>query len=189
MYKQGDKLRRANIYYMIDTSEAMMGYRIGTINAAIEEATLLYKEIEVQTGANVFLKLLGYGTWAKWYVNEYTPLDDYIHNDLSAGGKAEFGAALNLLGTDMKDQADSDGLSVIILIAYENPTDSYEQVLKKLYELYEFRDSLRIVINIENHFPYAIACEFAGIESHVVSSKDTAGLKDFIIHGLEHYYK
>lgn len=177
------KIMRVNIYYLIDASEKMIGSRIGTINAAIEECIPVFREIEYETDSHIYLKIMEYNTWAQWQTPELTLLDDFIWNDIQAGGKAELGAALNLLGTELIANNSID-FSIIFLLAGEKPTDDYEEVIDKLYMMEKFQMSVRIVVNIEGEFPYEIAYKFAGNKDNVMNAKDSYALKKKIIDAI-----
>lgn len=172
-----------NVYLLIDASEKMIGTRIGTVNTAMEEVIPIFREIEHDTDSHVYLKIMKYNTWGQWQTPELTPLDDFIWNDIQAGGKAELGAALNLLGTELMAN-DSIDFSIVFLLGCEKPTDNFEEVMEKLCILDKFKKSIRIVINIEGEFPYEIAYKFTGNKYNVMNSRDTNTLKKKIIDAI-----
>lgn len=177
------KIMRVNVYYLVDASEKMIGNRIGTVNAAMEECIPFLREIEHETRSHIYLKIMKYNIWAQWQTTEFTSLDDFVWNDIQACGKAELGAALNLLGTGLMAK-DSNDFSIIFLIGCETPTDDYEEVMEKLYMLDDFKKSIRIVLNIEGKFPYEIAYKFAGNKDNVMNAKDSYALKKKIIDAI-----
>ena len=177
------KIMRVNVYYLVDASENMIGNRIGTVDAAMEDIPILFREIEHETDSHVYLKIMKYNTWAQWQTPELTPLDDFIWNDIQAGGKAELGAALNLLGTELIENNSID-FSIIFLLGSETPTDDYEEVIDKLYMMDKFQMSVRIVVNIESEFPYEIAYKFTGNKDNVMNAKDSYALKKKIIDAI-----
>ena len=144
---------RVNVYYLVDASEKMIGNRIGTVNAAMEECIPILREIEHETDSHIYLKIMKYNTWAQWQMPGFTSLEDFMWNDIQAGGKAELGAALNLLETELMAN-DSIDFSIVFLLASETPTDDFEEVMDKLYMMEKFQMSVRIVVNIESEFPY-----------------------------------
>lgn len=177
------KIMRVNVYYLVDASEKMIGNRIGTVNAAMEEVIPIFREIEHETDSHVYLKIMKYNTWGQWQTPELTPLDDFIWNDIQAGGKAELGAALNLLGTELMAN-DSIDFSIIFLLGCEKPTDDFEEVMEKLCILDKFKKSIRIVFNIEGKFPYEIAYKFTGNKDNVMNARNTNTLKKKIIDAI-----
>lgn len=178
------KIMRVNVYYLVDASEKMIGNRIGTVNAVMEEVIPIFREIEHETDSHVYLKIMKYNTWAQWQTPELTPLDDFIWNDIQAGGKAELGAALNLLGTELMAN-DSIDFSIVFLLGCEKPTDDFEGVMEKLYTLDDFKNSIRFVLNIEGEFPYEVAYKFTGNEDNIVNAKDSHILKKMMIHAIK----
>lgn len=151
----------------------------------MEECIPMFREIEHETDSRIYLKIMKYNTWAQWQTPELTLLDDFIWNDIQAGGKAELGAALNLLGTELIANAGID-FSIIFLFGCETPTDDYEEVMEKLCVLDKFKKSVRIVLNIESEFPYEIAYKFTGNEDNVVNTKDSR-IKKMIINAIEEH--
>lgn len=156
IYRRVD-LERVNICYMVDASDVMIGSRIGTVNSSVEECTPMYKEIEKETGVTCYFRVMKYSTWASWVNSEWQSSDDLIFNDIQASGECEYGAALNLLGSELERRKNDNAYWIILNIACGTPTDNWKPIMRKLKQLNQFRQSLRIVMNIESQFPVDIA--------------------------------
>ena len=65
-------MRKMQMYYIIDSSEEMIGARIGTVNASLEESYPLLREIEEQLDSDILLRVMNYGTWASWHEDKPT---------------------------------------------------------------------------------------------------------------------
>jgi len=180
-------MRKIQMYYIIDSSEEMIGARIGTVNASLEESYPLLREIEEQLDSDILLRVMNYGTWASWNEDKPTHVDEYVWNDIKAGGTSEFGAALNILGTEI-EHVKSSTFIVIIHIAATNPTDDYEAVLKKIESLKSYKNSLRISIRIEDGIDKEIAYKFTGSFGKILSAKDSSMLRHLIISGAEDFF-
>ena len=180
-------MREIRMYYIIDSSEKMIGYRIGTVNSSLEESYPMLRAIEKQLDSDILLRVMNYGTRARWNEDKPTPLYDYVWNDIKAGGASEFGAALNMLGAEIEN-IKSNTFIVIVHIAATNPTDDYETVLKKLETLQTYKNSLRISMCIEDGIDREIAYKFIGSFGKILSAKDSSMLRHLIISRAEDFF-
>lgn len=169
---------------MVDASDEMMGSRIGTVNASLEECIpLYYKEIEKGAGLTCYFRVMKYGTEASWVNSEWQSLYDWIFNDIQASGSCEYGSALNLLGNELAVTRD-DVRWIVVNIACGCPTDNWKPIMDKLNKQKQFRNALRIVLNIEDKFPPEIALDFAGNVENVMCAKNAYSLKKLILKEL-----
>lgn len=187
IYRRVD-LERVNICYMVDASDVMIGNRIGTVNSSVEECTPMYKEIEKETGVTCYFRVMKYSTGASWVNSEWQSSDDLIFNDIQASGECEYGAALNLLGSELERRKNDNAYWIILNIACGTPTDNWKPIMRKLKQLNQFRQSLRIVMNIESQFPVDIAEQFTGNIENVLLAKETRKMNELIVDGIYHYF-
>lgn len=187
IYRRVD-LERVNICYMVDASDVMIGRRIGTVNSSVEECTPMYKKIEKETGVTCYFRVMKYSTWAYWVNSEWQSSDDLIFNDIQASGECEYGAALNLLGSELERRKNDNAYWIILNIACGTPTDNWKPIMRKLKQLNQFRQSLRIVMNIESQFPVDIAEQFTGNIENVLLAKETRKMNELIVDGIYHYF-
>jgi len=73
-------------------------------------------------------------------------------------------------------------------IACGKPTDNWESVMRKLNQLNQFHQALRIVMNIESEFPVDVAKQFTGNIETVLSAKEVRKMKELILDGIYHYF-
>lgn len=170
---------------MVDASDVMIGSRIGTVNSSVEECTPMYNEIEKETGVTCYFRVMKYSTWASWVNSEWQSSDDYIFNDIQASGECEYGAALNLLGSELERYKNDNAYWIILNIACGTPTDNWKPIMRKLNQ---FHQALRIVMNIESEFPVDIATKFTGKIENVFLAKETRKIKELIIEEIYHYF-
>ena len=125
-------LKRIYLYYLIDCNERLSGAPIGTLNAAFEEMIPLMRSVEEKYNIKLLIRIMAYSTGASWVNSRSVPIDDIIWNDLSAGGLADMGQAINLM-TEELEKMRYDNPPIIILLSSCRVTDNVEAAIDRLY--------------------------------------------------------
>src|SRR2546429_1947541 len=91
--------RPLHFIWIADCSGSMASDgRVRALNTAIRETLPHLREVAAgNPNADVLMRVLRFATGASWHVGEATPVDDYRHDDLVAGGVTDLGAALDLV--------------------------------------------------------------------------------------------
>ena len=159
------------IIYVIDTSGDMVGTRMATLNKAMTETIEVLKEVSAKNPtAELKIGVLQYGGGARWVTgkNELVAIDDFYWNDLTTGGTADLGAALEELHKKMSGSAFFNSefdYSVPFLLIMSNggPTDDYKSALKKISDNNKwFTASTKIFLAIDTDSDVEVLQEIAG---------------------------
>ncbi len=123
------------IIYVLDTSGSMEGNPIGALNQAMNETIPILREVESENAsAEIKIGALAFSSGVRWISNGLEYIDDFIWNDVKAGGLTELGAALNELNSKMSRseifQSDTGfKLPVLLFMSDGVPTDDWEAAL------------------------------------------------------------
>lgn len=173
-----------DIYYLVDTGTQMCGDKIGSINAAKQEA--IGVDLPYIASANdiaIGIAVMQFSNGASWITPPTGPINisDIIWNDLHAYGANDFGQALNLLAEQLQKVESVTYLSPII-IAFSNATvtDDYEKALNQLNQIDLFHDSIRIGIEIGKNADRHALTLFTGTPNSVITANDTHALKELM---------
>ena len=179
-----DNLRKTlPIYYLVDTGSQMTGDKIGSVNAAIEEAiTVDLPEISAANNdAEIRVAIIQFSDGASWVTPGAVPLGDVIWNDLHASSANDFGQALHLLAVDLKS-FDPHTMFAPIVVAFSNATvsDDYTGILKQLGQMECFRRGHKIGIMIGSGADKKALETFTGSSNAVLAVNDKHAIKALI---------
>lgn len=145
------------LFYLVDTSGSMMGDKLGSVNAAMEEAivTDLPDISSANDDAEIRVAIMRFSSGCSWITPESGPIGigDVIWNDLQAGGLTELGnACLELdkkLSRNEYLQSQTGAYAPVILLFSDGaPTDSWESGLQQLKQNNWFKHAIKIAIAI-----------------------------------------
>lgn len=128
--------RALHIFYVLDTSGSMEGESIATLNRAMRETTEALKEVaEKNADAELKIAVMSFASDVHW-LNSSGPvaLEDFIWEDLTAGGLTEVGAAMKELNSKLQDDVFMKSLAgaympIIIFMSDGYATDNYKKQL------------------------------------------------------------
>lgn len=136
-----DKLPRRvlHIFYVLDTSGSMTGEAIAMLNRAMEETTeVLKQQAKTNADAQIKIAVLEFNTVCSW-VQKRGPedIEDFIWEDLEAGGTTELATVLNELNDKMSKNKFLNSMTgsyipVVIFMTDGCATDDYEKKLKEI---------------------------------------------------------
>ncbi len=177
------------IIYVIDTSGGMVGIRIADVNQTMHETMEVLKEVSTNN-SDVELKIgiLQFGTYANWVTGEdgLVSMEDFVWNDLEAGGLSDLGAALGELDNKLSRKAFLNSergykLPVIISLSLRCPSDDYQTALKNITENnIWFNAAIKIAIAMDDDLDIDVLTEITGKRESVIEVTDMETLKKLI---------
>lgn len=158
-------LRTIHIFFLVDCSGSMMGRRIEEVNKACSEVLSSFDIINPDIDIRV--NVLTFGTSVEWMCPVPVPIDEFIWRPIESGGLTSFGEACSELNLKLSSQGFfSSGQvimkSLIVLMTDGEPTDSYDDSLKRLLQNPYFHNSNRFAIGIGSDYNRSILTTFAG---------------------------
>lgn len=131
--------RVLHIFYVLDTSGSMGGAPIATLNRAMEETVeVLRKQAKSSADAELKIAVLQFNSGAKWVQpNGPEDMEDFIWEDLTAGGLTDVGAALKELDSKLSRNAYLHSMTgaylpIIIFMSDGYATDDYQKALTQI---------------------------------------------------------
>ncbi len=143
--------KQLNIFYVLDTSGSMDGVPIATLNRTMSETISSVKQLVEKTAdALVKISVLLFNSSCQWVQPKGAErLEDFIWEDVKAGGMTEMGLALKELNSKMsrKGFIESDigsYLPVIIIMTDGRPTDEPDEALEEIKKNKWFTKAVKI---------------------------------------------
>lgn len=169
-----------HIFYVLDTSGSMAGESIATLNRAMRETTEALKDVaETNPDAELKIAVMSFDSDIRW-INNSGPvaLEDFIWQDLTAGGLTEVGAAMEELNSKLRDDAFMKSLTgaympIIIFMSDGYATDDYKKKLDIVRQNKMFRRATKIGFAIGDADLKMIA-EVVGNSEAVIQTTDLA---------------
>ena len=157
--------RVIHVFFVVDCSGSMMGRRIDEVNRACSEVLGSFDIINPDIDIKV--NVLTFGSSVVWMCPEPVPIEDFVWSPIRSSGLTCFGEACSELNKKMSRQGFfSSGptvmKSLIILMTDGEPTDTYDDSLKRLLQNPFFNNSNRFAIGIGQYYNRSILEQFAG---------------------------
>ena len=182
--------RTMNLFFLIDTSGSMEGNKIGAVNDAIPNVLPLLKEIqENNPDAEIKVAALEFSSGVNWLYDEPKLAEDFIWQDVAAGGLTSLGQACVELESKLstshgymtKSETGSGYYApAIILLSDGGPTDDFQSGLKKLKDNNWFKKAIRIAIAIGDDADKEVLKQFTGNAEAVITVHNIDALKQII---------
>lgn len=175
--------------YIVDTSGSMTGEKIGSVNAAMEEAiTIDLPEISIANDdAEIRVAIMQFSSGCSWITPASGPVGvgDVIWNDLDAGGLTDLGAACveldkKLSRNEFLESQTGAYAPVILLFSDGGPTDDWEKGLNQLKKNNWFKHAIKIAIAIGEDADKTVLAAFTGSSESVISVNDKNTLRTLI---------
>jgi len=150
----GEKVssRPLKFFWLLDVSGSMsMDGKITSLNEAIRTCIQPMQEVaKANPRAQMFVRAIKFGSTASWHINQDTPVDNFTWENLTASGETAMGAALELLSKEITESKMPDRCipPVFVLVTDGQPTDNFDQGLKKLLDEPWGVKAVRIAIGI-----------------------------------------
>lgn len=157
--------RELHFIWVVDCSGSMSDDgKIQALNYAIKEAIPhMQREAENNINANLLVSALKFSTGAQWIIPP-TKVSSFRWNDLEAKGQTDMGQALILLSEILRiPPMTNRGLPpVLVLISDGQPTDNFDDGLKKLLNEPWGKKAIRVSIAIGEDVNLDVLQKFIG---------------------------
>ncbi len=134
--RPGGKLanRPLDFIFIVDCSTSMkqMG-KMDALNDAIRNAIPHMQRVaEDNPNASIRIRVIKFSSGAEWHIEQATPIETFIWQDLEASGVTDMGKAFDLLAEaiDVKNMAERALPPVLVLVSDGQPTDDYTAPLQ-----------------------------------------------------------
>ena len=168
--------RKLYFTWIIDCSGSMMGYKIATVNYAVQNAIFSMRDAAMKrSGFQLMIGIISFSNGARWITPGYIEAENYSWEELFASGSTDLGNALNLVADeiDLYNIGENDSPFVHVLLTDGIPTDDYTEALNRLNQQRIGTESIKIAIWIGRDEAPAFLEEFTSNKEMVLCA-DTA---------------
>jgi len=170
--------RPLEFIWLADCSISMRSQgKIEALNEAIRKSIPHMQEVAYENpNAQVYVRAIKFSSGATWHIDQRTPVESFVWQDLEAQGVTDLGAALGLLKDSLKVNEMSERAlpPVIVLISDGQPTDDYKSALDQLMSEPWAVKAVKISIAIGKSANKRILKEFCGDQGIEVLEADNA---------------
>jgi len=169
-----------HVFYVLDTSGSMEGAKIAALNRAMEECTQALKTLAKSNGdANLKMAVMEFNSQCRW-VTFNGPEDlkeDFINEEMNAGGLTEMGAALRELNSKLSRHTWLGSMTgalmpVIIFMTDGFATDDYQDALEEIRKNRWFRRGTKIGFALGEDPDVAMISSVVGDKEAVIRTTD-----------------
>jgi uncharacterized protein YegL len=143
--------RPLQFIWILDCSGSMDGTKIDTVNHAIRECIKPMQDVaDENPNAEVLVRVLTFSDGAQWHVPQPTNIHQFAWADIDANGCTDMGHGLGKLADALSvSNMPERGLPpVLVLMSDGQPTDNFDEGLKKLMDQPWGKRAVRIAIAI-----------------------------------------
>ncbi|MCD8207471.1 MAG: VWA domain-containing protein [Bacteroidales bacterium] len=174
-------------FYLVDTSGSMEGAKIASLNTAVRESLPIIKDIsDNSSDSKIKIAVLEFSTDCQWMYPEPQDVENFVWQDLNAGGLTAMGAACRELAEKLSQshgfmhEAAGSRAPVILLLSDGAPTDDFGSGLQKLKENKWFNVATKLAIAIGNDAINETLINFTGNSECVMTVHTIDQLKNLI---------
>lgn len=179
--------RTMTLFFIVDVSGSMSGSKIGSVNAAIEEAVPEIRDIsENNADARIKIATMTFSTGVQWRDVEPIAAENYRWDHIDAGGLTALGAAclelnekLSVKNGFMKEATGSVA-PAIFLLSDGDPTDDYKRGLEELKQNPWFKAATKVALAIGKDANEKVLAEFTGNTESVITVYSPEALRQWI---------
>ena len=174
------------LFFLVDTSGSMNGDKIGAVNEAIREVIPEIKDISAENAdALIKIAVLDFSSGARWLYERPVDSDQFVWNNLEAGGLTDMGIAFNMLDEKLsRTQFMADAIGsyapAIFMMSDGAPTDDYKKGLEELRKNKWFKVAIKVAVAIGADANTEILKEFTGNEECVLTVRSPQALRKMI---------
>jgi uncharacterized protein YegL len=174
------------LFFLVDTSGSMSGDKIGAVNEAIREVIPEIKDISAENAdAQIKIVVLDFSSGARWLYEQPIDSDQFVWNNLDAGGLTDMGIAFKMLNEKLSRtqfMADAVGsyAPAIFMMSDGSPTDEYMKELVELRKNNWFKVAIKVAVAIGSDANTEILKEFTGNEECVLTVRSPQALRKMI---------
>lgn len=171
--------RELHVFYVLDTSGSMSGEPIAVLNGAMTETVEIVRSM-AKSNADALVKIavLEFNSGCRWLQPQGPEqLEDFIWQDLQAGGLTDMGDALKELDSKLsrnKFLSSMTGayLPVIIFMTDGYATDDYKKALEQIRKNKWFAQGTKIGFAVGAEADQAMIAQITGSYEAVVHTDD-----------------
>jgi uncharacterized protein YegL len=175
------------LFFMIDKSGSMAGTKIQAVNDSISNIIPIIKDIsDNNNDAEIKIASLHFSSDVEWLYSEPKLLEDFVWQDVQAGGLTSLGAACRELDNKLSKthgfMASGSGsyAPVVILLSDGAATDDYVSGLKKVKGNNWFKAAIKVAVAIGNDAVTEELANFTGTPEAVFTVHNIEALKQII---------
>ncbi len=152
--RPGGKLanRPLDFIFIVDCSTSMKNQgKMDALNEAISNAIPHMQRVaEENPNASIRIRVIKFASGASWHIEKPVNVEDFVWNDLEAGGVTDMGKAFDLLAEaiDVRNMEERALPPVLVLVSDGQPTDKYEEPLNRLLKMPWGVKSVKLAIAI-----------------------------------------
>ena len=157
--------RPLHFIWIVDCSSLMDGKKIESLNFAIRNWSPVMKKAAAENPyADVMIRAVKFSSGASWHVADPVPVDQFMWDDLDAGGATDMGEALRLVAEQLEPaKMPHRGLPpVLVLVSCSKPTDDVSTGLRALMDQPWGRKAVRVAIAIGDDADLSVLQRFIG---------------------------
>lgn len=157
--------RQLQVVLMLDCSGSMRGDRVASLSYALRGALPELRDAAAENPeVDVRVRVLAFGSEARWLVKEPVPVDELVWPDLEAAGHSSLGAALKMVAEAIGEAAaGTRQLPPVLVLASDGyPTDDAEAGFEVLFDTRETAAATRIAIAIGADAGMKVLSRFIG---------------------------
>lgn len=171
--------RDLHVFYVLDTSGSMTGEPIAALNGAMTETTEILRQM-AKSNADALVKIavLEFNSGCRW-IQPLGPelLEDFIWQDLQAGGLTDMGMALKELDSKLSKNEFLSSMTgaylpVIVFMTDGYATDDYKKALEQIRQNKWFVRGTKIGFAIGAEADSAMIAQITGSYESVVQTDD-----------------
>ena len=174
------------LFFLVDTSGSMSGDKIGAVNEAIREVIPEIKDISAENAdALIKIAVIEFSSGAQWLYERPVDSDQFVWNNLEAGGLTDMGVAFKMLNDKLsRTQFMADAIGsyapAIFMMSDGEPTDEYKKGLEELRKNKWFKVAIKVAVAIGADANTEILKEFTGNEECVLTVRSPQALRKMI---------
>lgn len=175
------------LFFLVDTSGSMSGDKIGAVNEAIREVIPEIKDISDENAdAQIKIAVLEFSSGANWLYEKPIESDQFVWNNLEAGGLTDMGVAFKMLNEKFSvskgfmSEAVGSFAPAIFMMSDGAPTDDYKKELEVLRKNKWFKVAIKVAVAIGSDANVEILKEFTGNDECVLTVRSPEALRKMI---------
>jgi uncharacterized protein YegL len=157
--------RPLHFFWLADCSGSMAGEKIESLNYAIRNAIKPMQDVASSNpNAQVLVRAIRFSTGAQWHIEQATPVDNFVWDDLKACGVTDMGIALTMVAEQLEVAFMPERClpPVLVLVSDGQPSDDFNSALDTLMRKPWARKSVRIGIGIGYDADMEVLQKFIG---------------------------